>query len=124
MPFINFTDPFVILVALIIFVLLWILSHNTKSNTAPCIELFAYLLVLVTHTVEMITSSTDVNLVVTLSKCIAVDEIFIFVTFLNLLWADRLQLEKEKKSEGKGKGKKGQVEKNFEDGLDVLFKKV
>ncbi len=121
MPFIDFTDPLIILVALIVFVFLWILSHVSKSNTAPCIELFAYLLILVTYTVEMITHSTDANLVVTLSECIAVNEIFIFVTFLNLLWADRLQLEKEKKAESKGKGK---VEKNYEDGLDVLFKKV
>ena len=106
MPYINFTDPFITLIALIIFVLLWLLSKETKSNTAPTLELFAYLLFLIAHSVELMVSSEDADLAVLLSKCVAIDEIFIFITFLNLLWADRLQLQKEIK-ESKGKDKKG-----------------
>ena len=120
--FINFTDPFYVLIALILFVLLVFLSRNTKSNTAPAIELLIYLFILTIHTVELIVSSNDSNVVITLTKCITIDEVFIFISFLNLLWADRLQIEKEKKN--KGKGKKGKVEKSFEDGLDTMFKKV
>ena len=120
--FINFTDPFYVLIALILFVLLVFLSRNTKSNTAPAIELLIYLFILTIHTVELIVSSNDSNVVITLTKCITIDEVFIFISFLNLLWADRLQIDKEKKS--KGKGKKGKVEKSFEDGLDTMFKKV
>lgn len=123
MPYINFTDPFITLIALIIFVLLWLLSKETKSNTAPTLELFAYLLFLIAHSVELMVSSEDADLAVLLSKCVAIDEIFIFITFLNLLWADRLQLQKEIK-ESKGKDKKGKVEKHFDDGLDVMFKNV
>lgn len=120
--FINFTDPFYVLIALILFVLIVFLSRNTKSNTAPAIELLIYLFILTIHTVELIVSSNDSNVVISLTKCITIDEVFIFISFLNLLWADRLQIEKEKKS--KGKGKKGKVEKSFEDGLDTMFKKV
>lgn len=119
---VNFTNPLIILCALIIFVGIWYLSGMRKSNTAPCIELLVYLFVLIIYTVELITFNNDSETIINLTKCVTVDEIFVLISFLNLLWADKLQLEKEKKI--KGKDKKTKVEKSYEDGLDIMFKKI
>ena len=63
---------------------------------------------------------------------IAVDEIFIFVSFLFFIWLDRIQVETAKTTKDKKtkSGKKGQKSEKVDDkviekdGLDVLFKKV
>lgn len=122
MPLINLADPFNVLIALILFLLCLFLSRSNKKNTAMCIFLLVFLTILVGHTIEMSLAVTS-SLITLLAKCIFIDEVFVFVSFLSFIWVDRIQIEEDKKRKsGKKKSKKG--DKIIEDDLDILWKKV
>ena len=124
MPIIDFTQPFYLIVAAVLFILCLYLAKNNKSNTVTCIMLLSFLAILVCHTVELTYASLEyVN---TLSTCILVDEIFTLVSFLAFLWTDKIEAENKKANKsGKKKNKKEKLEdKVIEDGLDILWKKV
>ena len=94
MPVIDFTQPFYLLAAVLLFVLCLYLGRNNKSNTVPCIMLLCFLTLLVGHTIEL--SNAALESVRTLAICILVDEAFIFVSFLSFLWIDKIQIENKK----------------------------
>ncbi len=125
MPIIDFTQPFYLIAAVVLFLLCLYLARNNKSNTVTCIMLLSFLAILVCHTVEL--TYATLEYVNTLATCILVDEIFTLISFLAFLWTDKLQVEFKKKTNGKS-GKKNKKEKfedkTVEDGLDILWKKV
>ena len=105
MPLIDFTQSYYLVIALVLFVLCLFLARNLKTNTVPCIMLLAFCAILVGHTIEL--ANAPVELVEKISKCIVIDEAFIFISFLSF------------------KGKKGgKEEKTIKDGLDFLWKQV
>lgn len=125
MPIIDFTQPDVTLIALLLFVLCTALAANQKRNTVTAIMLLAFLTLLVGHIVEL--NFAEAEQVTTLIKNLAIDEVFIFISFLSFLWTDRMQVEHQAKlkRKGKSKGKDEKWEdKAVDDGLDVLWKKV
>ena len=127
MPIINFTNPIHVVVALVLVLLCAFLAQQYKKNTIPCIVLLVFLAILVGHTIELSTLS-DVANITPFAVSIAVDEIFIFVSFLFFIWLDRIQVEttkttKDKKTKSVKKDKKDEKVID-EDGLDVLWKKV
>ena len=124
MPIIDFTQPFYLIAAAVLFLLCLYLAKNNKSNTVTCIMLLCFLAILVCHTVELTYASLEyVN---TLSTCILVDEIFTLVSFLAFLWTDKIEAENKKANKSSKKNKKEKFEDKVieEDGLDVLWKKV
>ena len=125
MPIIDFTQPFYLIAAVVLFLLCLYLARKNKSNTVTCIMLLSFLAILVCHTVEL--TYATLEYVNTLATCILVDEIFTLISFLAFLWTDKLQVEFKKKTNGKS-GKKNKKEKfedkTVEDGLDILWKKV
>ena len=124
MPIINFTEPFYLLTAIVLFVLCLFLGRNNKSNTVPCIMLLTFLAILVGHSIELTGAATSEE-VAALTKCFAIDEAFIFISFLSFLWTDRIQIEKkEKASKGKKTKDVKPEDKTYKDGLDFLWKKV
>ena len=83
--------------------------------------------ILVGHTIELSALSSTAD-IMPFAVSIAVDEIFIFVSFLFFIWLDRIQVETTKTTKDK-KTKSGKKDKKDEkviedDGLDVLWKKV
>ena len=122
MPIIDFTSPMMEIVALVLFLLCLFLGKNSKSNTSICIVLLCFLTILVGHTIEM-TQTADTDVILKLVKCVTVDEIFTFVSFLSFLWLDKIEIEEEKKQKS-GNGKMKIEDKTVEDGLDLFWKKV
>ena len=123
MPVIDFTQPFYLLAAVVLFLLCLYLARNNKSNTVTCIMLLSFLTILVGHTIEL--ANCTLELVNTLSVNILIDEIFTLVSFLAFLWTDKIQVDAQKAKKAAKKGKKERLEdKTIEDGLDVLWKKV
>ena len=124
MPIIDFTQPFYLIAAVVLFLLCLYLARNNKSNTVTCIMLLCFLAILVCHTVEL--TYATLEYVDTLATCILVDEIFTLISFLAFLWTDKIQAEVMKKNAKSGKkNKKERLEdKTVEDGLDILWKKV
>ena len=131
MPIIDFTNPIYVVVALVLVLLCAFLANQYKKNTIPCIVLLVFLAILVGHTIELSVLGDVANIAV-FAVSIAVDEIFIFVSFLFFIWLDRIQVETAKTTKDKKtkSGKKGQKSEKVDDkviekdGLDVLFKKV
>lgn len=131
MPIINFTNPIHVVVALVLVLLCAFLAQQYKKNTIPCIVLLVFLAILVGHTIELSAVSNAAE-IMPFAVSIAVDEIFIFVSFLFFIWLDRIQVEaakttKDKKTKSGKKDKKtGKVDDKVieDDGLDVLWKKV
>lgn len=131
MPIINFTNPIHVVIALVLVLLCAFLAEQYKKNTIPCIVLLVFLAILVGHTIELSALSSTAD-IMPFAVSIAVDEIFIFVSFLFFIWLDRIQVETAKTTKDKKtkSGKKDQKSEKVDDkviekdGLDVLFKKV
>ena len=127
MPIINFANPIHVVVALVLVLLCAFLAQQYKKNTIPCVVLLVFLAILVGHTIEL-SALNDVADITPFAVSIAVDEIFIFVSFLFFIWLDKIQIEATKTTKGK-KTKSDKKDKEDEkviekDGLDVLWKKV
>lgn len=125
MPIIDFTNPIYVVVALVLVILCAFLANQYKKNTIPCIVLLVFLTILVGHTIELSALEDTANMTA-FAVSIAVDEIFIFISFLMFLWLDKIQVEASKTTKG---GKKSKIAKKEEkviekDGLDVLWKKI
>ncbi len=98
MPFINFTNPTLILLGLILFLLVLYLGRETKKAWVIGIMLFAFLGLLIGHAVEFATfASKGSQLYETLLACSTVDLVFIFVSFISYLWVDDIETKTGKK---------------------------
>lgn len=97
-PIIDFTNPVTILTTLVIFLLLLFLARHTKKSFIIGIMLFAFLGIIIAHTVEMSMSgiSNDVN-IKAFATSIAIDFIFIFLSFFSYLWVDDMEAKEMKK---------------------------
>lgn len=112
MPFINFTNPVTLLLALILFILLLFLGKETHKSGILAVMLFVFLLLLICHSIELmvipeITTETYHSLTIS----IAVDFVFIFLSFMSYLWIDDIQAKVEKK-------------KSIDDSLNWFWAKV
>lgn len=112
MPFINFTNPITILLALILFILVLFLGKETHKSAIAAVMLFAFLAILVGHTVElMVIKNIAEDVYISLTRSIVVDFVFIFLSFISYLWIDDIQAKVEKK-------------KSIDNSLDWFWSKV
>lgn len=108
----DISNPLTLLLMLAATVLLIFLSQEIKKSYISAIALFAYLIVLVVHVAQIATLSEEFRyLLPTISRCIVIDFIFVFMTFFSYLWVDDI--------EAKVKGKK-----SIDNSLDWFWKKV
>lgn len=112
MPIINLSEPFNVFVALALFVLTLFLAREMKRSNVTCIMLLIYLAIIVGHCIEYVLVKDPTGQIISvLAKCIAVDFIFIFLSFISYLWMDDIEA-KEKKL------------KSVDNSLDWFWKKV
>lgn len=105
----NLLTLFLVLIATILFIYL---SQETKRSVVVAIPLFAFLIDLVIHTVQILTLSEELSyLYSTLCSNLAIDFTFLLVTFLAYLWADEVEAKAFNK-------------KSVDDSLKWLWKKV
>ena len=98
MPMINFTNPVILLVVTLIYVLILILSRETKKSAIAAIMLFAFVAILVVHTIMYITGdslSSDVLSDITFTMVF--DLIFVLLSFIAYLWVDDIEAKLKKK---------------------------
>ena len=95
-PLINFANPFTILVALVLYLLVLYLGRETKKGIIPAIMLGIFVIIVVGHSVEF-TMATAVELQTMLARCMAVDFVFILLSFFAYLWVDELEARAGKK---------------------------
>ena len=88
------------------------LAQEVKKSFIGAIILFTYLVILIMHVAQIATLSEEFRYMIpTLSRCMAIDFIFILISFFSYLWVDDI----EAKAEGK---------KSIDNSLDWFWKKV
>ncbi len=91
----NLTNPLTLLLVVLATALLIFLAQETKRSSIAIIPLIAYLALLITHVVQVSTLSEEfAYLSSTIFKSIAIDFLFILVTFFSYLWVDDLEAKK------------------------------
>ena len=112
MPIINFTNSYNILIAIVLYVLILYISKEMKRSSITCIMLLIFLTIIAGHSIEYaIVKDTTGEITSAIANCIAVDFIFIFLSFIGYLWIDDIE-SKEKKT------------KSIDNSLDWFWKKV
>lgn len=112
MPIINFTNPVAIILGVIIFLLVLYLARETKKSWIIGIMLFAFLLILVGHTIEFATIAQNDDIAHSaIVTSIVLDLLFIFISFISYLWIDDIETKLGKK-------------KSIDNSLDWFWNKV
>lgn len=97
MPLINLSNPFNVLVALVLFVLTLMLAKETKRSTVMCIMLLAFLAIITGHSIEYFLIQNPTQEVANaLLYSITVDYVFIAASFLAYLWIDDIECKDRK----------------------------
>lgn len=108
----DISNPLTLLLMLAATILLVFLAQEIKKSYISAITLFAYLILLVVHVAQIATLSEEYRyMIATLSRCIVIDFIFVFISFFSYLWVDDI----ETKVNGK---------KSIDNSLDWFWKKV
>ena len=91
----NLTNPLTLLLVTLATALLIFLGQEIKRSSVAIIPLIAFLVSLIIHVVQVSTLTEKfADLSSTLYKCIALDFLFILVTFFAYLWVDDLEAKK------------------------------
>ena len=94
----NIANPLTLFLILLAVVLLIFLGQEVKKSVAVAIPLFAFLALLIMHIVQISTlSEASAYLSGTLYKCIALDFLFILLTFFSYLWVDDIEAKANNK---------------------------
>ena len=108
----DISNPLTLILMLAATVLLIFLAQEVKKSYVAAIMLFAYLVILIVHVAQIATLSEEFRYMIsTLSRCIAIDFVFVLITFFSYLWVDDI--------EAKVSGKK-----SIDSSLDWFWKKV
>lgn len=108
----NITNPLTLILAIVVIGLLIFLGQEVKKSMIVAIPLLASLALLIVHVIQIATLKAEyMNFAGTLYRCIALDFVFILVTFFAYLWVDDI--------EAKEKGKK-----SISNCLDWFWKKI
>ena len=101
-----------LILMLIATVLLIFLAQELKKSYIAGIVLFAYLILLVVHAGQMITLPEEYSeMLPILGRCVAIDFVFIFISFFSYLWVDDIEAKKMQK-------------KSLDNSLDWFWKNV
>lgn len=108
----NISNPLTLLLMLAATVLLIFLAQEIKKSYIGAIVLFAYLIILIVHVAQIATLPKEYRyILITLSRCIVIDFIFVLISFFSYLWVDDI--------EAKANGKK-----SIDNSLDWFWKKI
>ena len=109
----DLTNLLTLFLVLIATVLLIYLSQEIKRSIVVAIPLFAFLIDLVIHTIQALTLTPDyAYLFSKLCMNMAIDFVFVLLTFLAYLWADEVEAKQFNKKTINSKG------------FDWLFKQI
>jgi len=110
---VNISDPLTLLLVTIATGLLIFLGKELKKSSIPAVTLFAYLILVVMHSVQLanLTQELHDTYYMVLIKCVSIDIIMIFVTFFAYLWVDDITSKFYKK-------------KSIDNSLDWFWNKI
>lgn len=98
MYIINLSNPYAIIIALMVTVLCVILGKEFKKSIIPAMCLGVFLVLILIHTFQSLVLSDAIYKAMA-TKSIGVDAIMIFISYIAYLWVDDIETkEKNKKS--------------------------
>ena len=108
----DISDLLNLLLVLVGSILLIFLAQEFKKSYIAGIVLFAHLIMLVMHAAQLVTLEEEFqNMSPILARCVAIDFVFVFISFFAYLWVDDLEAKKMEK-------------KSIDGSLDWLWKKL
>lgn len=108
----DLTNPVTLLLVVLATALLIFLGQEIKRSSVAIIPLIAFLALLISHIVQISSLTSEMQyLSGTLYKCMAIDFMFILVTFFSYLWIDDLEAKKNNK-------------KSIDNSLDWFWKEI
>lgn len=108
----DISNALTLLLMLAATVLLIFLAQEIKKSYVGAFLLFAYLVILIMHVAQIATLPEEYRYMIsTLSRCIAIDFVFVLISFFAYLWVDDI----EAKETGK---------KSIDNSLDWFWRKV
>ncbi len=97
MPIFDLSNPQNVLIALVLFVLVVFLAREIKRSNVTCIMLLAFLTLIVGHCIEYIAVDDPTGEIIsTIANCIAVDFVFVLLSFIAYLWTDGIESKERK----------------------------
>ncbi len=110
---INISEPITLLLLTLATVLLIFLGKEVKKSYVPAFALFAYLILVVVHSIQLGTLTEELyeTYHTMLINCISIDCIMIFISFFAYLWIDDISSKFYKK-------------KSIDNSLDWFWNKI
>lgn len=101
----DLTNLLTLFLVLIVTILCIYLSQEIKKSLVVAIPLFAFVIDLVIHTIQMLTLTQEFSYLYSkLCYNMAIDFVFLLVTFLAYLWADEIEAKEFNKKTINSKG--------------------
>lgn len=112
MVIINLTSPLTLFLIALATILLIYLGQEVKKSSIAVIPLLLHLGLIIMHVVQLLTlSAENINFSSILAGCIAIDFVFILISFFAYLWVDDIEAKATNK-------------KNIDSSLDWFWKKI
>ena len=110
MYIINLSNPYAVVIALMVTVLCIILGKEFKKSIIPAVCLGVFLVLILVHTVQSF-AVTDAIYKAMITKSLGVDAIMIFLSYIAYLWVDDIETKAKNK-------------KSIDNSLEWFWKKV
>lgn len=108
----DISNPLTLLLMVAVTILMVFLAQEVKKSIVVAVMLLFYLVLLVVHVAQVATLSEEFRYMLsTLSRCIVIDFIFVFISFFSYLWVDDIETKKMGK-------------KSLDNSLEWFWKKV
>ena len=108
----NTTNPLTLILTTIVTVLLIFLAQEIKKSYIAVLPLLIHLGVLIMHVIQIFTLSAKfADMRSVLAGCIAIDFVFILISFFAYLWVDDIEAKASNK-------------RNLDTSLDWFWKKI
>lgn len=95
---IDISNPIILLVALFTTLCLIYLGKEAKNSYIPAISLVVFLILLIMHGIQISTLAPQyMDYRPVIAKCLTVDFVMIFLTYMSYLWIDDIETKAKKK---------------------------
>ena len=110
MYIVNLTQPYSILIALLLTIFFVFLGKELKKSYLPLINLILFLVLISVHVFQSI-QLTDTYYKLIATRSLAIDAVMIFISYFAYLWVDDIEAKEKNK-------------KSIDNSLDWFWKKV
>ena len=112
MFFIDISDPWILLVSIFLVVCLIYLGKEAKNAYLPLMSLVVFLILLIMHGIQFLILPVNYEYMASpLAKCMLLDFLLIFITYMAYLWIDDIEAKAKKK-------------KSIDNSLDWFWKNI